>query len=76
MGVTGTKLDLRLTQGARAGWRDAVRRGVRGTALQWVKPGARRVGSGAARAKRVLCSRPEHARNMLDKMPRHARGLG
>ena len=29
-----------------------------------------------ARAKRVLCSRLEHARNVLDKMPGHARGLG
>ena len=40
------------------------------------KPGARHVGLGAARAIRVLCSRPEHARNMLDGMPLHARGLG
>ena len=47
----------------------------RGSAV-WEKPGARRGGSGAARAKRVLCSRPEHARNVLDKMPGHARGLG
>ena len=42
----------------------------------WAKPGARRGGSGAARAKRVLCSRPEHARDVLDEMPGHARGLG
>ena len=47
----------------------------RGSAV-WAKPGARRGGSGAARAKRVLCSRPEHAWDVLDKMPGHARGLG
>ena len=62
---------------ARGSWRVAVRRGARGAALQiGPNPGARRGGSGVARAKRMLCSRPEHARNVLDKMPGHARGLG
>ena len=29
-----------------------------------------------AHAKRALWARPEHARDVLDKMPGHARGLG
>ena len=50
---------------------------MRGGALQsGPKPGARRVGSAVARAIRALCSRPEHARNVLDEMPGHARGVG
>ena len=48
--------------------------GWRGSTV-WAKPGARRGGSGAACAKRVLCSRPEHARNVLDKILMHAMGL-
>ena len=47
----------------------------RGSAV-WENPGARRGGSGAAHAKRVLCSRPEHAWDVLDKMPERARCLG
>ena len=62
---------------ASGSWRVVVRRGARGAALQSGKnPGARCGVSGAAHAKRVLCLRPEHARDVLDKMPGHARGLG
>ena len=39
------------------------------------KLGARCVGSGAARAKRVLCSHSERARDVLDEMPWHAGGF-
>ena len=47
----------------------------RGSAVE-ARPGARRVGSGAARAKHVLCSCSGRARDMLDVMPEHARGRG
>ena len=60
---------------ARAAWRVAVRRLVRGVALQsGPKPGGQRVGSGAVRAIRALWARPVHARKVFDTMPWHATG--
>ena len=62
---------------ARGSWRVAVIRGARGAALQsGPNPGARRGGSGAAHAKRALWARPEHAHQVLGKMPAWVRERG
>ena len=64
-------------RGLRCSW------GAKGDVACWLRSaegqsecGARRGGSVAARAKRALWARPEHARDVLDKMLGHAIGLG